>query len=139
MSIKTDNLAKAMLRPINTAAIVIMGAYTFVWGFWIFNPFWDVFRTAKIFSYMAMLPEYFWGGLAMAVGIMMVYGVMKHNYKSLMWGAKVGFYHWTMICILYFFGDWQNTGGVTALMISFYCGFIWLNIRVNKAILVFKE
>lgn len=68
----------------------------------------------------------------MIVGLLMIYGVLRNSFRSLLTGAKVGFYHWFAICLLFFSGDWQNTGGPTATMIAVYCGFVWLNIKVNK-------
>lgn len=125
--------ATAMLKPVNTAAIIILGAYTTVWGFWISNPFWEVFPHAKLYSWMAAaMPEWAWGSLAVIVGLMMVYGVLKHSYRSLVTGALVGYFHWLAIAIMYFGADWQNTGGVTSLIVAIYCGFIWLNITKNK-------
>lgn len=122
-----------MLKPVNTAAIIILGVYTTLWGFWVANPFWDVFSRAAIYSWMNdTMPEFVWGMIALAVGILMIYGVVKHSYRSLITGALVGYFHWLAIAIMYFGGDWQNTGGITASIISIYCGFIWLNITKNK-------
>lgn len=122
-----------MLQPINTAAVILLGLYTTAWGFWVGNPFWTVFDQAPLYDLMQRLaPEWGWGLLALCVGILMVYGVIRHSYRSLITGALVGYFHWLLIAIMYFGGDWQNTGGITALVIAIYCGFIWLNITKNK-------
>jgi hypothetical protein len=125
-------LLREILAPINTAAIMILGVFTVLWGLWVFVPFWDVFSRAAAFHYFLILPEFFWGGVAISAGMAMVYGVLKSSYKSLTTGAMVGFFHWFVICVFFFAGDWQNVGGVTYMMISVYCAFIWLNLRVNK-------
>ena len=78
------------------------------------------------------MPEYVWGLIALGVGILMIYGVLRNSYRSLTLGAFVGYFHWFIIAIFYFGGDWRNTGGITSLMISIYSGFIWLNITRNK-------
>lgn len=133
MNRRSQTLATNILKPVNTAAIIILGVYTFLWGFWVGNPFWTVFDQAPLYDWMESIgPEAFWGGLAMAVGALMVHGVMKHSYKSLITGALVGYFHWLVISIMYFGGDWENTGGITSLIVSIYCGFIWLNITKNK-------
>jgi hypothetical protein len=122
-----------MLKPINTAAIIILGAYTILWGLWVANPFWTVFDQAPIYNWMMqVMPEWIWGVVAILVGLLMVYGVLRHSYKSLVTGALVGYFHWLVIALMYFGGDWQNTGGVTSFIVAIYCGFIWLNITKNK-------
>lgn len=122
-----------MLKPVNTAAIIILGVYTTVWGMWVANPFWNVFSRAPLYSWMhALAPEWVWGLVAFVVGILMIHGVIRHSYRSLVTGALVGYFHWLMIAVMYFGGDWRNTGGITASIIAIYCAFIWLNITKNK-------
>lgn len=125
-------LGREILQPINTAAIMILGVFTVLWGTWVFLPFWDVFTRAPAYHYFLIFPEWIWGGIAIAAGVAMIYGVLKSSYRSLTTGSMVGFLHWFVIMAFFFAGDWQNTGGVTYLMIAVYCGFIWLNLRVNK-------
>jgi len=128
-----DGLKRALFRPINKAAISIMGAFTLLWGIWVANPLWAVFSTAPLFNAMSVLaPEWVWGTVAIIVGITMLWGVIRMSYRSLMSGALVGFYFWIAGSICFFLGDWQNTGGITLLMIALYCGYIALNLRVNK-------
>ena len=125
--------ATALLKPVNTAAIILLGAYTTLWGIWVASPFWEVFSRAPLYSWMnAVMPEIFWGLIAIAVGILMIYGVLRHSFLSLTAGALVGYFHWLVIAIMYFGGDWQNTGGITSFIVSLYCGFIWLNITKNR-------
>lgn len=122
-----------ILRPINTAAIMILGVFTVLWGFWVINPWWDVFSRAAVYQYMEFMPELYWGGVAILAGSAMIYGVAKSSYRSLTTGALTGFLHWIVIAVFFFAGDWQNTGGVTYLMVAVYCAFIYLNLRVNRA------
>lgn len=136
---KGDGIARAMLQPINTAAIIILGVFTTVWGVWMGNPFWSVLNHSQVYEAMRILPEYFWGGVAFACGVGMIIGVLYNSYQSLKISAIVGFYHWFAITIFFFFGDWRNTAGITALTICIYCGFIYLNLRVNRKILQFRR
>ena len=122
-----------MFKPINTAAISILGVFSLLWGFWVAVPWWDVFNQAEIFEFMTVLmPEWLWGVIAMAVGITMLWGVARNSWKSLITGALTGFYFWLFAAINFFIGDWQNTGGITLLMVAVYCGYIALNLRINK-------
>lgn len=136
---KSDGIAQAMLQPINTAAVIILGVFTTIWGFWVGNPFWSIFDHAPIYEAMSILPEYFWGGIAFACGVGMIIGVLYNSYTSIKTSAIVGFYHWTAISIFFFAGEWQATGGITAATIAIYCGFIYLNLRVNHKILKFRR
>lgn len=130
---KGHRLATELLRPVNTAAIIILGAYTTLWGLWVANPLWTVFDQAPLYNWMMqVMPEVIWGIIALCVGMLMVYGVIQHSYRSLTTGAFVGYFHWLIIAIMYFGGDWQNTGGITSLVVSIYCAFIWLNITKNR-------
>lgn len=128
-----DKFKKAMFRPINTAAISIMGAFTVLWGLWVGNPLWSVFDQAEVYSFMTVfMPEWAWGILAVCVGASMLYGVAKASFRPLRGGALVGFYYWLFASLNFFAGDWQNTGGITLLMIALYCGFIALNLHINR-------
>lgn len=127
-----SRLVKALLKPINTAAVILLGAMTFVWGLWIWFPMWSVFASAQLYSWMAILPEWVWGLQAMIIGAVMIYGVLKRSFSGLLRGARLGFYHWLVIGIMYFGGDWQNTGWIVSIMLAAYCSFIWINLEVNK-------
>ncbi len=117
-----------------------MAIYTFLWGVWLASPFWNVFNHAALYRVLAGLaPEYVWGIAGAIVGFIMVWGVVKHSYSSLSSGAFIGFVHWFLISLLYFIADWHNTGGITALMTSAYCAFVYLNLRMNREILESKN
>ena len=128
-----DNIKEAMFRPINTAAIGILGVFSILWGLWVGNPFWSVFDQAEIFEAMKyLMPEEVWGVTAGAVGFAMVYGALTGKYSYLRIGALSGFYFWLFACISFFAGDWKNTGGITLAMITLYCGYVALNLSINK-------
>ena len=131
----TEKLAKALLLPINPALVVLLGIYTVVWGLWIANPFWHTFSSAPLYSQMAVIaPEWAWGLFAIFCGSVTAYGAVKRQFRSLTRGSATAFIHWILVCILYFMGDFTNTGGITALIIAVYAAVVYLNIRVN-----FKE
>lgn len=138
-----EKLARALLRPINPAVAVLLGFYTTLWGLWIANPFWTVFTQAPLYNALeqawvvkwAMVvgfsPEAFWGMIAIICGLFIMHGAMKRSYRSLIRGATIACIHWLTIAILYFMGDWQNTGGITSLIFAVYGAFLWVNVRVN--------
>jgi len=131
---KSEKLAARLLMPINTSAILLLGVYTIVWGFWVGNPFWDVFTYSDLYRQMAvMAPEWVWGMVGMLTGGVTCWGVLRPSYYSLLTGAAVVGLFWLMITFLYFFGAWQSTGGPTALLLTIYGFFIYLNIKVNKS------
>lgn len=103
-----------------------------LWGLWVSNPFWSVFGSAQLFSALGLVaPEVFWGCLAIFCGVITTYGALRRSYASLLLGSSIAWAHWLMIAIFYFIGDWQNTGGITALSIAVYASFIYLNLKVS--------
>jgi hypothetical protein len=128
----TEKLAKALLLPINTAAVILLGIFTVVWGVWVANPFWTVFTQAQMYSVLSSLaPEVFWGSVAIFCGLVICWGAFKRHYRPLVIGASVAFWHWLMIAIFYLLGDIFDTGGIVALFLAVYAVYIYLNIRVN--------
>lgn len=125
-----ESLAIALSRPINKVAAATLSAYTFLWGVWLASPFWNVFDSAHVFSWLdSVMPETVWGVLAMSVGAIMSYGLARSSENSLTIGAFVGFLHWLIIGFGYFLGDWRSTGGITSLAMAIYCAAIYLNLR----------
>lgn len=130
---KLEMIAVSILKPINPTVIIILGLYTVVWGLWIANPFWTVFTQAPLFDAMAALaPEVFWGLQAVVAGLFITYGALKPRYNNVTRGAFIAFFHWFVIGLLYFAGDWQNTGGITSMAFAAYALIVWVNIRINK-------
>lgn len=130
---KTDEVARGLRKPINTAAISIMGAYTFIWGLWLALP-WPTFNTGPVYEVMSTLaPEIAWGVAAMCIGALIIWGVTSQTYKALLRGALAGFYYWLVISVFYMLGSWQADGWINAFMVSVYCAFVAINLRVNKS------
>ena len=129
---KTDEIARGLRKPINTAAISIMGAYTFVWGLWLALP-WATFNRSPIYEFMESLaPELLWGIAAMCIGTLMLRGVWKQSYRPLHTGAAAGFYYWFVIAVFYILGSLESVGWINAFMVSLYCAFVAINLRVNR-------
>jgi len=126
-----ERLAEAMLRPINPAAIILLGVFTLIWGLWVGNPFWEVFPTAKMFSFMSLAPEAVWGVMALSAGTIISHGAITRKPGALILGAQTGGFFWLLVSLMYFVGDWMNTGGIMTLLLSVYSMFIYLNLKVN--------
>lgn len=126
-----ERLAEAMLKPVNPAAIILLGIFTVVWGFWVGNPFWNLFAHAPLYSFMGFAPEAAWGLVATAAGLVISHGAFTRRVGALILGARVGGIFWFVVSIMFFLGDWMNTGGITALLLSVYSFFIYLNLKVN--------
>lgn len=127
-----ESLGEALLQPVNKAGIILLGIYTVIWGFWVGSPWWTVFTQAKLYYLLAQVaPEMFWGCLAFSCGLVTIWGAVRRTYPALLIGSAVAGWHWFMIAIFYLLGDWQNTGGITALLLCVYAIFIYLNVKVN--------
>lgn len=133
---KTDQAARGLRKPINTAAISIMGVYTFVWGLWLVLP-WSTFNHGPMYEMMATLaPEITWGLVAMTIGAVIIWGVISQTYRALLRGALTGFYYWFVVSGFYFIGSWQSVSWISAFMVAIYCAFIAINLRVNRSSIV---
>lgn len=130
---RTEKIAVGILRPINTSLTVIVGGYTILWGLWFICPFWSVLSSAALYSVMAEIaPGYVWGCIAVLAGAIITRGALKPSSANLQWGALAGFFHWFAISMMYFLGDFTNTGGITALVFALYFCVIWVNVKVNR-------
>lgn len=69
--------------------------------------------------------------MAIAVGLVTVYGAFEGKPPYIYWGAAAAGVHWLIISIFYFLGDWQNTGGITSLTLAVYAAFVYANVKVN--------
>lgn len=126
-------------KPINTAEVFIVSAFTFLWGLFVALPF-NVFTQAPLYDSMnSVAPEIVWGAIAMVVGLGMIWGVVKPSITSLTRSAYLGAIYWGTIAGFYLTGDWQNTGWLVCIFISVYCSFVYLNVRVNRKNLPFEN
>src|SRR5690349_8205086 len=126
-------------KPINTAEVFIVSAFTFLWGFFVALPF-NVFTQAPLYDKMnAAAPEVVWGAIAMVVGIGMIWGVAKPSITSLTRAAYMGAIYWAIIAGFTLLGDWHTTVWLTATFIATYCSFVYLNVRVNRKNLPFEN
>jgi hypothetical protein len=130
-----ERISLVLLAPLQKTAVAMLGLYTLFWGLWVAAPWWDVFSRAELYKeLLAVAPEWAWGLLAIGCGLAILWGAIRESYRSLVFGANVSWLHWFVIAIMYFWGDWQNTGGITSAAIAFYSAVIALNIKINYKI-----
>lgn len=128
-----EGVKGAMFRPINKAASAILGLFSILWGFWVANPWWEVFDSAQVYHVLNWLaPEWLWGTVPLVLGFLMLIGMKKGKFKFLTRGVLFGFYFWLFTASCLFIGDWQNTAGVAYSMIALYCGYVALNLSINR-------
>lgn len=129
---KWEKIIQGLLDPMNPSAVIILGAFTTLWGFWILLPFWDVFNSAPLFSKVQeFAPEWAWGTWAVCCGLLILAAL--HNSHAVLMSFALGFvtWHWFIISFLLWWGDWHNTGGLTYTFIGIYSAYAYLNWRVN--------
>lgn len=128
-----DKMARRMLSPINTAGISILGFFNMLMGFWLTLPF------NSIGVSPGDLPEGMVGVIMLVIGLFIVSGSVKGNYRLLSIGATSSYYFWfvaTVACLLI---SWANPAWIVALMIGAYSLFVATNIKVNRRNLPFKK
>jgi hypothetical protein len=120
------NLAKRLLQPINTSVVSIMGFYNFLTGFWLLLPI-NSFRagTGNLFTELSL------GLIMLIIGSLILWGSLKVNDKILKIGAASGFFFWLVWTLILIYVNFTGVGWINALMITMYCGFVFLNLRIK--------
>lgn len=120
-----------LLKPINPYTSMIMGFLTMFWGLWLLLP-WRVFDTAPLFYRLSDLaPEVAWGVLALTGGAMVICSAFKGSFKWLVVSLSLVSWHWALVSVFMWWGDWQNTGGLTYSFLCIYSIYSQINIKVN--------
>ena len=128
-----EGIKASMFRPINKSASIILGLTSIVWGFWVANPFWEVFDQAQVYHVMNWLAdEWAWGLVPMVIGSAMVFAMIADKFDTLLIAVRAGFYFWVFTASCFFIGDWQNTAGIIYSMVALYCGYVALNLSINR-------
>src|SRR5437868_10753898 len=125
---KLQNVAKALIEPINPSAIILLGAMTIFWGLWMIAPWWTVYGTGLQYAYMSQIPEVVWGGIAVVCGLGTSIGAIKGLYKPVLAGASIAFLHWTMITILFMAGSLVSPEWIFTLTFAVYAAYIRINV-----------
>jgi hypothetical protein len=128
-----NRAVRTILKPISKGVTVFLSLYTILWGLWTLNPWWSVFNSAGLYDGLnGVAPEWFWGLLALSVGLMSLVSTIDNRYpKTAFTSAALAGWFWFVIGLLYLYGDWHNTGGITGLFLSVLCAFIFLNVKAN--------
>lgn len=114
-----------------TRISVILGAYTFMWGLWLFMPNWDVFAASSVFDVMNnFMSETWWGLNAMLAGAILALGSSP---RALIWGSIAGVYNWGVVGTLYWIAEWRSPAWITSYAIAFLVfGIYWLEKKELK-------
>ena len=124
-----DKIAERLLQPINTSVISILGMFSVFLGVWLTLPF-DSLSNELIGN----KHYYEWiVGTAMVIpGATIVIGALMDKMHALTIVTGLGFYVWFGLMVLTLILNWQSGWWIVALMIAIYCGFVHLNLRVNR-------
>jgi len=116
----------------NPYGSTLLGLLTFMWGLWIVNPFWSVFSRAGVYGKaMDFAPEWAWGTWSTICGLAILCALWRSSSVWLARASGFAVWHWFTISGMLWWGDWQNTAGLTYMFIGLYSVFAYLNIRVN--------
>jgi hypothetical protein len=93
---------------------------------------WDVFSRGALFSKaLSFAPEWAWGCWATFCGYLIVLSVLTGYYKWLARALGFAVWHWSVIAGMLWWGDWQNTGGLSYTFIAMYALYAYYNIKIN--------
>lgn len=128
-----DEVARRLLEPVNTSVISILGLFNVLLGIWVLLPFDSLIQTSTL------VPEFVLGIITLIIGVLIVWGSFRENMNILKWGTGAGFIEWIGLMGVVIYLNWKSTGWIVALMVSAYCGFVHLNIQVNRKNLLNKK
>lgn len=121
-----------LMRPINTTVTVLLGLLTFFWGLWVLCPEWSVFGSADVYMKMEdFAPEWAWGTWSLVAGALQVVAALREDYKFLAHSLEFIAWHWFVVALAMWVGDWQNTGGLVYTTVCLYSVFSYLNVKLN--------
>jgi len=122
-----DKLAKRLLQPVNTSVVSILGFFNALLGLWLLLPFTSI---SEQFS-SPYIQEWELGILIMAIGLPTLLGSIFERLSMLKIGTLLGFSFWAAVTGAVLYAKWQSPGWIFSLMIAMYCGFVYVNIRIN--------
>ncbi len=129
---RLERLARGLIKPMNPYGSSLLGFLTIMWGLWIVNPFWDVFQRAGVYSKaLEFAPEWAWGTWSTVCGLAILASLWRNNAVWLCRAGAFAIWHWMTVSGMLWWGDWQNTAGLTYMFIGLYSVFVYLNMRVN--------
>lgn len=132
MNRRLEKFASGVLAPMNPYVSVVLGLLTFVWGLWVLLPFWDVFTRADVYiKALEFAPEWAWGAWATTTGASILVGIYYAHARPLALALGAVTWHWFTVAGMLWWGDWQNTAGLTYTFIGVYSVLAYLNVRVN--------
>jgi hypothetical protein len=100
----------------------IPALFLLLWGFWVWNPWWEAFPSSTIYDMMARLaPEWMWGFVYMLVGAVQLILLFTTNPKKMKFRQWTSFTSILIITSLTMFtmtGNWRSTAGITYIVIA---------------------
>lgn len=94
-------------------------AWSVVWGFWVGNPWWDVFPSSPTFQTMGQVaPEWVWGLVVVGVGIGQLIALYNDSTR---WRYRISasaFLVWAFVTWLFLISNFSSTATVTYGMMS---------------------
>ena len=132
MKNRFERLAEGVLAPMNPYVSVVLGLLTFCWGLWVLNPAIQTFTRSDIYSEaLSFMPEWGWGLWATACGLGILVSIFYGRTRPMACALGATVWHWFTISGFFWWGDYQNTAGLTYGFIAIYALLAYLNIRVN--------
>lgn len=126
-----SRLVDRLQESTHAGNLIFVALYTIIWGLWLL--LFDVFQASSLYSWLSNIgDEKFYGIAAIITGIAMATTILRNIFPWTAYGAFLGFLFWGLIGIGYLLGDYRSTGALTALGLSGYSSFVYLNIRLNQ-------
>lgn len=122
----------AFWHQISPFTVLLSGIYSFMWGFWVFLPFWDSFSTSPVFMFLGttQLSEILWGGTQMLVGVALFLASFE-SYRFIKYATFAGFISWTLISLAFALSNWQNPAIWVAGYLAVTNAYMFLNVAIK--------
>jgi len=121
-------------QPVSKFSILLAGIYSFMWGTWVFSPFWDAFSISPIYSVMdGTGSELGWGLVQMVVGVYLILSSLG-QVKSIKWATFAGFMSWSLIAMSFAISTPLGPGMWVAGYIASTNAYFYLNTIMTDKI-----
>lgn len=106
------------------------GVIALLWGVYVGNPLWDaIAQGARFFTVADFIPEWAWGSMASAIGLVQLGAIVVGSWRARRWTAFALFWFWLLLAGQ--FGAANFRSPMILFYITFAFAAVWVHVRIT--------